>query len=62
MELGPIESEEFKEAFLGKYFPRERGVVKVEEFINLKQVNMSVKEYSLKLSMLSRFSPSSVPK
>ena len=42
MELGPIESEEFKEAFLGKYFPREMSQIKVEEFINLKQGNMSV--------------------
>ena len=39
----PIESsliqwEEFKEAFLGKYFPREKREVKVEEFINLRKV------------------------
>ena len=31
--------------------------VKIEEFINLKQGNMSVEEYSLKFSMLSRYSP-----
>ena len=42
MESGPIEWEELKEYFLGKYFPRERREVKVEEFINLKQGNMSV--------------------
>mgnify|MGYP002555469830 CR=1 FL=1 len=60
VESGPIEWEEFKEAFLGKYFPRERREVKVEEFINLKQGNMSVEEYSLKFSMLSRNSPSLV--
>ena len=46
---GPIELEEFKEAFLCKYFPRERREVKVEEFINLKQGNMIVEKYSLKL-------------
>ena len=40
----PIEWEEFKKAFLGKYFPRERREVKVEEFINLKQGNVSVEE------------------
>ena len=50
--MGPTECEEFKEAFLGKYFPQERGEVKVEEFINLKQGNMSVEEYSLKFSTL----------
>ena len=33
---GPIEWEEFKEFFHGKYFPCEMREVKVEEFINLK--------------------------
>ena len=44
MVSGPIMWEEFIEAFLGKYFPRERMEVKVEEFINLKLENMSVEE------------------
>ena len=48
----PIEWEEYEEAFLGKYFPRERRKVKVEEFIILNQGDMRVEEYSLKLSML----------
>ena len=39
--------EEFKKAFLEKYFPRESREVKVLEFINLKQGNMSVEEYSV---------------
>ena len=42
VEWGLIEWEEFIEAFLGKYFSRDRWKVKVEEFINLKQRNMSV--------------------
>ena len=42
VELNPTEWEEFKEVFLGKYFSRENREVKVEEFINLKQGNMSV--------------------
>ena len=42
------------------YFPQERREIKVEEFINLKQGNMSVEEYSLKLSTLSRYAPSLV--
>ena len=41
---GLIEWKEFKEALLGIYFPREKREIKVEEFINLKQVNMSVAE------------------
>ena len=55
-----IEWEEFNVAFLGEYFPREKSKVKVEAFINLKQDNMSVVEYSLKFSMLSRYAPSLV--
>ena len=43
-----------------KYFPCERREVKVEEFIKVKQGNMSVEEYSLKFSMLYRYSPSLV--
>lgn len=34
--------------------------MKVEEFINLKQVNMSIEEYSLKFSRLYGFPPSLV--
>ena len=60
VELGPIEWQEFKEAFLGKYFPHERREVKVEEFINLKPGNMSVKEYSLNFTMLSGYASSLV--
>ena len=58
--MGPIEWVEFKEAFLGKYFPRERREVNVEELINLKQGNMSVEEYSLRFSILCRYTPSLV--
>ncbi|XP_069152739.1 uncharacterized protein [Solanum lycopersicum] len=57
---GPIEWEEFKEVFLGMYFHRERREIRVKEFINLKQGNMSVVEYSLKFSTFSRYSPSLV--
>ena len=56
----PIELEEFKEDFLSKYFSRERREVRVEDFTNLKKRNMSVEEYSLKFSMLSRYAPSLV--
>ncbi|WMV13609.1 hypothetical protein MTR67_006994 [Solanum verrucosum] len=34
---GPIEWGLFNEAFLGRYFPREKRECKVEEFINLRQ-------------------------
>ena len=35
-------------------------MVKVEEFINRKQDNMSIEEYLLKFTMLSRYAPSFV--
>ena len=57
VELGPIQWEEFKEAFLKKYFSRERREVKVEELINLKQGNMSVEKYFLKFTRLSSYAP-----
>ena len=47
MELGPSEWEEFKEAFLGMYFPLSRTEDNVDGFINIKQGNMSVEEYIL---------------
>ena len=60
VESGPIEWEEFKEDFLGKYFPHERREEKVEEFFNLKQGNMSVEDYFLNFSMLSKYAQSFV--
>ena len=60
VESGPIEWEEFKEALLGKYFPRERREVKVKELINLKQGNISVEDYYLKFTVLSKYAPSLV--
>ncbi|XP_049372734.1 uncharacterized protein LOC125837700 [Solanum verrucosum] len=50
----------FMKAFLDRFFPRELRKAKVEEFINLKQAIMSVKEYSLKLTLLSKYAPSIV--
>lgn len=60
MDSGPIEWEEFKEAFLGRYFPRERREVKVDNLINLRQGNMSVEDYSLKFTLLCKYDPSFV--
>ena len=56
----PNEWEEFKEHFLGKYFPSDIREFKVEDFINLKQGNMSLEEYSLKFSKLSKYALSLV--
>ena len=56
--IGRKKWEEFEEDFLGMYFPRERREIKVKEFINLKQGNMSIEEYSLKFSTLCRYDPS----
>lgn len=60
MEAGPTEWEVFKKAFLDRFFPGELREAKVEEFINLKQGNMSVQEYTLKFTLLSKYAPSMV--
>ena len=51
----PVTWELFKTTFLERFFPREMREAKVEEFINLKQGSMTVKEYSLKFVKLSRY-------
>ena len=52
---GHLELEDFKEAFLERYFPNEKREVKIEELINLRQGNMSVEENSLKFILLSKY-------
>ena len=51
----PITWELFKTTFLERFFPREMREAKVEEFINLKQGSMTVREYSLKFVKISRY-------
>ncbi|XP_069152666.1 uncharacterized protein [Solanum lycopersicum] len=51
----PVTWELFKTAFLERFFPRQIKEAKVEEFINLKQGSMTVREYSLKFVKLSRY-------
>ena len=51
----PVTWELLKTAFLERFFPREMKEAKVEEFINLKQGSMTVREYSLKFVKLSRY-------
>jgi len=56
-EDGPITWEDFKMAFLDHYFPLELREVKMREFLNLKQDGMSVREYALRFSKLSKYAP-----
>ena len=51
----PVTWELLKTAFLERFFPREMKEAKVDEFINLKQGSMTVREYSLKFVKLSRY-------
>ena len=50
----------FKKVFVNRFFTREQREAKVEEFINLCQGGMSVKEYFLKFIKLSKYSSSLV--
>ena len=46
--------------FLDRLFPLELRERKMQEFINLHQVGMCVKEYSLKFTQLSKYAPTMV--
>jgi len=52
IDVGPLDWDKFKKDFLDRLFPLEMREVKVLEFINLRQGNMSVKEYTLKFTQL----------
>ena len=51
----PIIWELFKTTILERFFPREMREAKVDEFINLIQGSMRVREYSVKFIKLSRY-------
>ncbi|KAF3651429.1 hypothetical protein FXO37_18005 [Capsicum annuum] len=55
--IGPIGWKEFDTAFLDRFFPQELREAKVLEFINLRQGNMTVREYSLRFTQLARYAP-----
>ncbi|KAH0639227.1 hypothetical protein KY285_035813 [Solanum tuberosum] len=57
---GPISWATFKMAFLDRFFPLELRERKMQEFINLRQGGMTVKEYGLKFTHLSKHSPTLV--
>ena len=57
---GPFASEVLKKHFLDRFIPMEKREVKVAEFIKLIQVGMSVHEYTLKFSKLSKYALSLV--
>ncbi|WMV57767.1 hypothetical protein MTR67_051152 [Solanum verrucosum] len=65
MEVTPMEKanldayqlKKLKWAFLDRFFPFEMREAKVLEYINLGQENMSVKEYVLKFTQLSKYAP-----
>ena len=46
---------EFRELFIGKFFPTSTRHVKAQEFLELKQGNMTMLEYVAKFIELARF-------
>ncbi|TMW86794.1 hypothetical protein EJD97_020878 [Solanum chilense] len=50
----PITWEYFNETFLDSFFPIELTEEKAQEFMNLRQGNMTVQEYGIKFNQLSR--------
>ena len=51
---------EFKKAFLDYYLPLEIRDARADQFLNLHQGNISVREYSLKFNSLARYAPNVV--
>ncbi|WMV19103.1 hypothetical protein MTR67_012488 [Solanum verrucosum] len=49
--------DEVKKIFAVMFFPRELRKAKAQEFMNLRQGSMSVQEYGLKFTQLSRYAP-----
>ena len=60
MDRALITWELFKTTFLEIFFPSEMREAKVEEFINHKQLSMTITEYSLKFVKLSGYTTSLV--
>lgn len=47
----------FQDVFLDKFFLLEIRKVKIEEFMNLRQGSMTVKEYFLNFNQLAKYAP-----
>ena len=50
----------FTEAFIDNYLPREIRDGRVDQFLNLRQGGMSVREYGLRFDPLARYAPTFV--
>ena len=56
VDAAPITWDCFSDSFLDRFFPIEFREEKSQEFMNLRQGNMTIKEYRLKFNKLSRYS------
>ncbi|KAA0033187.1 ty3-gypsy retrotransposon protein [Cucumis melo var. makuwa] len=56
-DVSKITWEQFKESFYAKLFSANVKYAKQQEFLNLEQGDMSVEQYDVEFSMLSRFAP-----
>ena len=57
VDTGPVELEEFSIAFLDRFFLLELREAKVLDFINLRQSSISVRDYPLRCTQLTRYDP-----
>ncbi|XP_049414749.1 uncharacterized protein LOC125877522 [Solanum stenotomum] len=57
LDAPPAEWEDFFEAFLAHYLPREVREARLDQFFKLKQGTMSVRDYSHKFNSLARYAP-----
>ncbi|XP_070032372.1 uncharacterized protein [Nicotiana tomentosiformis] len=59
-DVPPASWGKFLDAFLDQYLPREIRQARFDQFLALKQGNISVREYSLRFDSLARYAPSIV--
>lgn len=57
---GSLDWQKFEVSFLDRLFPLDMEEAKVIEILNIRQGNMSVIEYTLKFTQLSRYAPTMI--
>ncbi|WMV13919.1 hypothetical protein MTR67_007304 [Solanum verrucosum] len=60
LDVGPLDWDKFKGAFLDRFFFLEMREARIQEFISLRKQNMSVKEYLSKFTQFSKYAPTMV--
>ena len=58
--MPPLVWQEFVDVFIRHYFPPEVRRARADRFLNLRQGNMSTRQYSMQFNSLARYAPTMV--